>query len=92
GEAVIEIQDHGEGIPAADLATIFERFAQHEGLDRDTAKRGLGLGLFISQEIVKAHGGGIEVRSPDGEGATFTIRLPRMERPDTETAPVAADA
>lgn len=44
GEAVIEIQDHGEGIPAADLATIFERFAQHEGLDRDTANAGLAWG------------------------------------------------
>ncbi|MDQ3523883.1 MAG: ATP-binding protein, partial [Chloroflexota bacterium] len=64
----------------------------HERSDRDTAKRGLGLGLFISQEIIRAHGGGIEVRSPEGEGATFSIRLPRMEESDTETAPAAADA
>jgi len=92
GDAVIEIQDHGGGIPPDDLAAIFERFSQHERSDRDTAKRGLGLGLFISQEIIRAHGGGIEVRSPEGEGATFVIRLPRMEQPDLETAPAAADA
>jgi signal transduction histidine kinase len=52
---------------------IFERF------ERAVPARqisGLGLGLYISREIVEAHGGRIEVRSQLGEGASFTVRLP----------------
>ncbi|HUW11365.1 MAG TPA: ATP-binding protein, partial [Anaerolineae bacterium] len=59
----------GKGIAADALPHIFEPFY--------TSKRGgLGLGLFVSQDIVQDHGGRIEVESRVGEGTTFTIWLP----------------
>jgi two-component system CheB/CheR fusion protein len=78
GDAEVTVQDQGPGIPAADLETIFARFAQ---LD-PTAQRGtsgLGLGLYITREIVQAHGGTIAASSAPGRGARFTIRLPLAE-------------
>ena len=72
-QAIVEVRDHGPGIPAEDLDRIFERF------ERATAFQshgGLGLGLYVSREIVRAHGGSIAARTlPDG-GACFTVRLP----------------
>ena len=72
-QAIVEIRDHGPGIPEGDLTRIFERF------ERATAFQthgGLGLGLYVSREIVRAHGGSIAARTlPDG-GACFTVRLP----------------
>ena len=75
GEAVLQVQDYGPGIPAADLANLFSRFYQvsHSG---QPAPGGLGLGLYISREIAVAHGGTIEVSSAEGAGTTFTVRLP----------------
>jgi PAS domain S-box-containing protein len=72
-EAVIEVRDHGPGIAAADLSRIFERFER--GSPRQD-QGGLGLGLYVSREIARAHGGSIAARNlPDG-GALFTVRLP----------------
>jgi two-component system, NtrC family, sensor histidine kinase KinB len=67
------VRDTGEGIPAEDVARIFEKFyrvpsTRHTG--------GAGLGLAIVREIVAAHGGQIEVSSQPGKGATFTFTLP----------------
>lgn len=73
--AEIEVQDYGHGIAAADLPHLFSRFYQVARPDRP-AQRGLGLGLFIAKEIVTAHGGTIAVASVEGEGTTFTVRLP----------------
>jgi signal transduction histidine kinase len=70
--AEIEIEDHGPGILPDVQARLFSRFERGGGVQR----RGLGLGLYISREIVTAHGGTIEVDSQPGDGATFTIRLP----------------
>ncbi|WP_052420467.1 ATP-binding protein [Hyalangium minutum] len=70
----IEVRDFGPGVPEAQHDTIFDRF------DRGIASRnvgGLGLGLFISRQIVRAHGGMITVESPQGGGARFVVRLPR---------------
>jgi chemotaxis response regulator CheB len=53
-----------------------------------TAQDGLGVGLFITRELVRAHGSAIEVRSTAEEGATFTVRLPLLLAPD-EVAPDA---
>ncbi len=73
-EAVLEVQDHGPGIPARYLPNLFSRFFQVE--EDGPRGTGLGLGLFISSEIVRAHGGTLGVRSVEGAGATFSVRLP----------------
>jgi signal transduction histidine kinase len=71
--ARVEVCDHGIGVAAEEQARIFERFARAVSV-REYG--GLGLGLFISKQIVDAHGGEIRVRSEPGAGATFTIDLP----------------
>jgi two-component system CheB/CheR fusion protein len=85
GEALLEVQDYGPGIPAAALPHLFERFYQAAGR---TAQDGLGVGLFITRELVRAHGGAIEVRSSEGQGATFTVRLP-LRAASEEAAPTS---
>lgn len=72
-QAIIEVRDHGPGIPEGDLDRIFERF---ERATKYQNHGGLGLGLYVSREIVRAHGGSIAERTPPGGGACFTIRLP----------------
>lgn len=71
--AVVTIRDEGPGIPEDRLAHIFERFER-----RDTGTRvgGLGLGLYISKEIVGAHGGTIRVESQWGRGSNFIVHMP----------------
>jgi signal transduction histidine kinase len=67
--------DHGIGIPTDEIPKLFERF--HRA--RNVSSRyygGLGLGLYIAKAIVEAHNGSIGVVSEEGQGATFTIRLP----------------
>ena len=75
-EAVVEVQDTGPGIPAADLPHIFERFYQSTSTEERPSRRGLGLGLYIAHELVAAHGGRLEVSSVmapnQGHGTTFT--------------------
>ena len=74
--SVIEvlISDTGPGIASQDLPHVFERFYQAE---KSRRRGNSGLGLAIVQEIVRAHGGQVGVRSPAGQGATFWVRLPR---------------
>ena len=72
--ALIEVEDTGPGIAEEDLPRVFTRFFQ-TGPSR-TARSGLGLGLFITQEIVTAHHGTITAKSTIGEGTTFTVQLP----------------
>ena len=69
----ITVQDHGEGISEADQKRIFERFER--AVSHHTVS-GLGLGLYISKEIIDMHYGTIEVESKMGEGSRFTIGLP----------------
>ena len=71
-EAVIEVRDHGPGIPPEDRERVFERFYQ-----ADRAGGGLGVGLYLTHAIVVAHGGTITAHPTDGGGTTFTMRLPR---------------
>ncbi len=77
GSIVVTVADNGEGIPAADLPRIFERFYQVEK-SRASDGRGLGLGLAISKEIIEAHRGSIAVSSEQGKGTVFTITLPSI--------------
>jgi PAS domain S-box-containing protein len=71
-QVTIGVRDQGVGIPAADLDRIFDRFERVAGTIGD----GLGLGLWITKQIVEAHGGTILARSELGKGSTFVIRLP----------------
>ena len=75
-DANVEVSfcDTGGGIPAADLARIFEPYRTTKGAE------GNGLGLLICRRIVRAHGGEIDVESKEGEGTRFTVRLPRIEK------------
>lgn len=72
---VVSVSDRGRGIPADQLALVFERFHQVDPVG-DQAKGGAGLGLTITLHIVDAHGGRIWVESEPGEGATFRFTLP----------------
>ncbi len=74
-EAIIQIQDTGIGIAAADLPRIFDRFYRVNS-DRSRHTGGSGLGLAIAQTIARAHGGSLSARSELGAGATFLLRLP----------------
>jgi signal transduction histidine kinase len=76
-EVTLVVRDDGPGIPAEVLPHIFSRFAQAEQAE-PAAHGGLGLGLYICQELVAAHGGCLEARSAEGAGAAFTVRLPLM--------------
>ncbi len=67
------IQDHGIGIAKKDISKLFERFERAAPL---TSYGGLGLGLFITRQIIEAHGGTIKVESNLGAGSTFTFELP----------------
>lgn len=77
---VIEVQDSGIGISAADLPHIFERFYRVDSV-RSRQTGGFGLGLAIAQQIVQAHGGQLTVTSYLGEGSTFQIKFP-FTRPE----------
>lgn len=70
----LAVRDSGEGIPAEKLPLLFERYYRVE--EGDQTVKGTGLGLFISREIVRMHGGNISVESQPGRGTTFTVELP----------------
>jgi PAS domain S-box-containing protein len=74
GEATLTVTDRGIGIHDADQRRIFERFQRASTAE---AYPGMGLGLWITREIVEAHGGKIGVESRPGAGATFRVSLPR---------------
>ncbi len=71
---VIEVQDTGEGIAREDLARVFERFYRADRVRSRTG--GAGIGLAIVKHTAEAHGGSAEAYSKEGQGSTFTIRLP----------------
>jgi signal transduction histidine kinase len=73
--AVLTVRDTGIGIPVDEQAGLFQKFYRTSTAQK-LAIQGTGLGLSIVSAIVSAHGGRITVRSAEGEGATFTVRLP----------------
>ena len=72
-EVLIQVSDHGIGIPQADIPAIFNKHYRATN-HRDTT--GLGLGLHICRQIVEAHGGHIRAESVEGQGSTFSFTLP----------------
>ena len=70
GEAEISIKDNGSGIPQKILDKIFQPF-----FTTKPTGQGTGLGLSLSYDIVKAHGGELKVETKEGEGTTFIIQL-----------------
>jgi signal transduction histidine kinase len=73
GHAVVTVRDNGKGISPADLDRIFERFERVAERSKDG---GLGLGLWITKQIVETHGGTVAVESELGKGSTFIVRIP----------------
>ncbi|HEX7471529.1 MAG TPA: CheR family methyltransferase [Candidatus Limnocylindrales bacterium] len=79
GRAEIAVRDHGGGVAAKDLRTIFEAYTR---LGNPHRTPGLGLGLYVAREIVTAHGGEIEAASRVGKGTVMTVWLPLARRTD----------
>ncbi|MGZ8515472.1 MAG: sensor histidine kinase [Candidatus Limnocylindrales bacterium] len=84
--AEVVVRDHGAGVTAEDIRTMFEAYTR---LGQPRRAPGLGLGLYVAREIVIAHGGEINAKSRMGEGTVMTVRLPlagrRTRRASTET-------
>ncbi|MFI5457277.1 MAG: ATP-binding protein [Isosphaerales bacterium] len=83
--ARIEVTDNGVGIDESEIPSIFQIYASSKGA------RGTGLGLPVSQKIIREHGGKISVTSRPGFGATFLIELPMTRRPDPPDHRAAAE-
>jgi signal transduction histidine kinase len=75
GQAVLTVEDTGVGIPEAERARVFDRFHRIEG-SRARTHEGSGIGLALVQDLVKLHGGTIEVAGRPDHGTVFTITLP----------------
>ncbi|HUH83450.1 MAG TPA: ATP-binding protein [Stellaceae bacterium] len=73
--AVLAVRDTGVGIPEAELPRVFERFHRVQSTSGRTHE-GTGIGLALVQELVRLHGGSVTVDSVEGEGSTFTVRIP----------------
>lgn len=83
-EVIIQVSDTGSGVAVDEQAKIFEPF--YRGDQGRRFKQGMGLGLSIANDLVKAHGGKISVESTPGKGSRFTIHLP-LARPDQAITP-----
>jgi signal transduction histidine kinase len=80
-EVSFSVHNFGPAIRREDLSRIFEPLARGTGIENASAQRepaGVGLGLYICREIVRAHGGTLTVNSTEELGTTFTVRLPRL--------------
>ena len=86
---LISVSDHGPGIPEEEFPRIFERY--YRGPDGRVRADGTGLGLSVSREIVRAHGGELTVRSEPGCGSTFIVELPLSSCPTANSqAPLSS--
>jgi signal transduction histidine kinase len=73
GQARVDVLDHGIGVSEENQKRIFQQF---ERVSANHVIAGLGLGLFISEQIVAAHGGSISIDSEEGKGSLFRVSLP----------------
>ncbi len=72
-EVVVEVHDHGCGVPPEEQGTIFHRFARGAAAQ---GREGLGLGLALVREVITWHGGRVEVESSEGRGSVFRLAMP----------------
>ncbi|HNI71442.1 MAG TPA: ATP-binding protein, partial [Marmoricola sp.] len=79
----ISVSDHGIGIPESDLDRVFERFYRVDPA-RTRSTGGTGLGLSIVKHVAASHGGQVKVWSVEGQGSTFTLSLPGLDRSTVE--------
>ena len=91
GEAVLSVQDTGEGISPEELPHVFDRFHRVKGTRARTLE-GSGIGLALVDQIVRAHGGSVAAASEPGTGSTFTVRLPLTAGAPAPAVPGAARA
>ena len=78
GHYEFRVSDNGIGIPSDAVKNVFERFVRvHAHLDEQLGVEGTGLGLAIVEECVAALSGSVAVESREGEGTTFTVRIPK---------------
>jgi signal transduction histidine kinase len=86
--ARLTVSDTGPGIPQEELPHIFERFYRIDRSRRRSSLGGAGLGLSIAYWITRSHQGRIEVASEPGQGATFSVWLPRLlDAPGNRASP-----
>jgi PAS domain S-box-containing protein len=71
----VAVRDQGVGIPKEAIPQLFQRFFRASNV-RGSNVAGMGIGLYVVREIVTLHGGTVEVASSEGQGSTFTVRLP----------------
>jgi signal transduction histidine kinase len=83
---VLRVADEGPGMDPADAGRAFERFYRADA-SRTRGAGGTGLGLAIVSSLVAAHGGSVDLATAPGEGAAFTVRLPRSGPPGSPPAP-----
>lgn len=81
-EVIVEIHNHGSAIPADQLPNLFEPFRRGS----NGRAGGLGLGLYIVREILRAHGGSVEVQSTEEMGTVFRTCWPRITKPSKQTS------
>ncbi|WP_141362807.1 ATP-binding protein [Glutamicibacter uratoxydans] len=84
-DAVLEVRDHGHGIPQDEAKRIFERFYRADS-SRQRETGGSGLGLAIVAAIVQQHGGSVALSQTEGGGATMSISLPYVPVPEPRDA------
>ena len=74
--ALIDVQDHGPGIPRTEHRRVFDKFYRGDAVQGASTVAGHGLGLAMARHVVRAHRGNIRIESRVGEGACFTVDLP----------------
>jgi two-component system, OmpR family, sensor kinase len=86
---LVRIEDHGIGIPAADVTQIFERYVRGSNVSGIV---GTGIGLYLVKLVVELHGGRIGVESAEGHGSRFSVYLPTRDLQLRDTSAAASEA
>ncbi|MFO0704264.1 MAG: ATP-binding protein [Patescibacteria group bacterium] len=83
--AKVSVSDNGKGITKEDMERLFKKFGrlEHELSVYSSSATGVGLGLYISKQLIELHGGQISVDSEIGKGSTFSFTLPISQLPKT---------